>query len=382
MTTTAAARPAIPRARSERRDLEATLPAEIVRVTRRLRDDAAAVSVFNDFKAAVEDIARYRGLGVLVPGVPEQIVVPRVHERSIEEELARQPQIRGWLRTKVERHLRVNHIARVSPQALGVAAPEVASPTIENGIMYAWSSIGLRTASMIDAEPEGWVHWAVEHLRAAAAADEHGSCDIGLDDDHELRLLVVGSDTGAVGKLVEAYGYVQPRVVVQPIGGILTGEGSLPGVEPPISLAAAADGLEPGAYGGGILVMPAPIVPSAAGQRAVYARTSGEWLEDVAVDPGEVGYARWLGWFKAILGLIYGALRTGGRCCTLVPLGDRGRRGYIPHVEREAGVKAAINEMGFEIAQAFEVIELAPVPRPFVGSSRPPLLSIVLGRPA
>jgi hypothetical protein len=372
----------IDRARRDRRDLEAMLPPEVTRIVRNLRDDTAALSIFGAFLGRVMAVAQQRGLTFEIEDVPPRTGLRHLDQREIALQLARREDIRGWLRGLVRRHLRQGHIQRVRPQPLLSEVCTEGAFAFRDGAMLVWGSIGLGTSTMLDAEPEGWVVWAHESLvrEAHARLGDPGLAveDVGLDDPAAIDVLVVGSDTGALARLVASQPIGSAEVRVHWVGGILDGEGELPGVAGELTLREAADAIRQKRFDAGVLVLPAPIVPSSAGQRAIY-REPGR-TEESRPDPGRVGLGRWTHWLRTLLALMHEGLREGARCLALVPLGDRVRRGYRADPGRADLVRQVGRESGFRIEAEAPVIELAPARRPFVGRDRPPLLSMVLRR--
>jgi hypothetical protein len=347
------------RARRERRALDRRLPDGLRRDLRGIvRDDighdaARAILVHVQAIARKDDALR----AVRRPGSePWSYVLPAV-EREILARLDANGGFRQQVRADVRTTLRIEHRVKVDPAASRITLPEsLGLPPLADDLLAANSSIGLGTASVLEAEPEGWNHWV------AAQIANMGEADDGLIETR--RVLVAGALAGGFARAVAAMGAA--RLVVTEIDWVFAEATNLACVE--------GRGLaEPmGTFDAAVAVFPAPSVSGAANQRRIY----GPSDLDIAV----LGPRRWRRLVLGYLGLLNIALDVGRLVYVLLPLGVRHHRGYEAAPDLLDEVLSRLAECGFELIATLPTIEVEPVAQPFVGTNRPPKVTLVLQR--
>lgn len=356
------------RARAERRGGERTLPAGLARDLAVIRRDDlghdAALTVHDHVAAIAARDGEVRC--VEAAGSPSWTYVRPAAQREIARALEQNPTYRRQLRARVRSTLRLEHLTKVDPAAESLQVPSaLGAPPVAGETLDVESAIGLGTATVLEAEPEGWDHWVAVQVRDQHVSDD--ACDLGLGLGHapSARVLVVGALAGGFARATAA---LSANIAVTELDWVFPTATNLPCVE--------QRGLRAplGVFKAAIVVYPSPATSAAANQRNIYGRCDE--------DPARLGGRRWGRAIQAYLGLVNVALEMGGIAYVLLPLGVRHERGYIPAPELLDRIVSGSTALGFEVVSAIPTIEVNPVPRPFVGRNRPPMTTLVLKKTA
>jgi hypothetical protein len=353
------------RARSERRAAERRLPESLqqeVRVIRRadLGQDAVE-AVFED----VRTIALRQGdlRRVHSAKEPSWSYVPPAVERDLLQELARNRTYHRQVRADVRSTLRVAHLIKIDPGAARITVPEALPPvaTVKDGALLVKSSIGLGTATALEAEPEGWDHWTASTITNRSVQEQELDVDLGFEPGR--RVLVLGALAGGFARTVTAMGL--SRMAVAEIDWVLPDATNLPCVE----RRGLADPM--GTFDAAVAVFPSPATSGAANQRGIYNRSLTE-------DLAQLGARRWARLVVGYLGLLNVALEAGAIAYVLLPLGVRDERKYIAAPDLLDRILSRLDVVGFEVVANTPTVEVEPVAQPFVGTTRPQKTTLVL----
>lgn len=280
------------------------------------------------------------------------------------------------LRRMVREALRRDHVVGLAPDAVTDVAASLPTVTPRGGVLVVPSRLGLGTASYLEGAPEGWDAWAVQEVTrrfgVVIEGDENGDVGLGLGADplqRKVELLVLHAGPGGLARAVDAQSMGLPRCAIDEVDDHYSSPTSLACVR-----GRNSDTLK-GEYDAVIAAIPSAADPAAAGQMRIYENTSPT--------RGADGPRAWLHRLQEMVSSLSGCLRTGGVALLLLPLGIRGRKGYTPAPDLEASVRELLREVpGLHVAAAYETREESPVRRPFVGTNRPKLITIVLEKMA
>ena len=124
-------------------------------------------------------------------------VVMPVVARQVLRTLNSDAAFRGSVRNRVAEVLRGAHLVNADPAGVtAVRLYDAAAPGPEGGAISLRSSIGLGSASVLEAEPEAWNRYVLGRIAAGGRSENLGqgeTCDITMDDAREVRVLVVGA---------------------------------------------------------------------------------------------------------------------------------------------------------------------------------------------
>lgn len=353
------------RARAERRAAERRLPESLqqdVRVIRRADLGHEAVEVVLD---DVRTIALREGdlRTVHSAAEPSWSYVPPAVERDLLHRLERNGTYRRQVRAGVRSTLRLAHLIKVDPGASFIAFADVLPPVagVQDGMLRVESSIGLCTATALEAEPEGWDHWVASKV---TDRDDHGEdLDVDLRFEAKRRVLILGALAGGFARVVTAMGL--SRMALTEIDWVLPDATNLPCVE----RRGLADPM--GTFDAAVAVFPSPATSAAANQRGIYGRA-------LTGDLARLGARRWERLVIGYLGLLNVALEVGSIAYVLLPLGVRHERGYLAAPELLDHILSQLDVVGFEVVANIRTVEVEPVAQPFVSTNRPPKTTLVL----
>lgn len=357
------------RARAERRACDRQLPAGLARDLAVIRRDDlghdAAVAVHDDVAAIAARAGQVRR--VVTAGAPPWTYVRPAAQREIARALEQNPTYRRHVRARVRATLRTEHLTKVDPAADPLEVPDaLGDAPLAGDTLRVQSSIGLGTATMLEAEPEGWNHWVAAQVRdeqTSADALEYG---LGVEH-HDCRVLVLGALAGGFARAVTALGL--SSLAITEIDWVLPAATNLPCVErrgltAPMRVFDAA-----------VAVVPSPATSAAANQRNVYRASCSS-------DPARLGVRRWHRAVVGYLGLLNAALEIGSLAYVLLPLGIRDEHGYSPAPDVLGSLLSELGAVGFEVVLQVPTVELQPVRQPFVGYARPQKTTLVLKKTA
>jgi hypothetical protein len=358
------------RARAERRADERRLPEGLQRDVRVVRRDDLGHDAVQAILDDAGSIARRQGdiRGVHSAGAPTWSYVPPAVERNLLQKLNGNPSYRSQVRAGVRSTLRAAHLTKIDPAAGLIILPEWLPPpaVVDDGVLRVESSRGLGAATALEAEPEGWDHWAacnvVDHRDCDVAASPD-DVSLGLDDAHQARrVLVLGALAGGFARAVTAMG--ASGIAVTEVDWVLPEATNLPCVE--------RRGLPTpmGVFDATVAVFPSAATSGAANQRNIYGQSSN--------DPARLGVRRWERAIIGHLGLLNVALDVGALAYILLPLGVRHERGYAPAPDLLDRILSRLSVVGFEVLSQVPTVEVEPVAQPFVGTNRPPKVTLVL----
>lgn len=282
-------------------------------------------------------------------------------ERDILTKLEGNRAYRRHVRSDVRSTLRTAHLAKIDPGTALI--PEHLGPAavIEDGVLHVRSSIGLGTATVLEAEPEAWDQWAAADI---VDRDHHDEDDVsmGFDDERGRHIFVLGALAGGFARSVTAMGSGPMRITES--DWTLTRATALPCVE-------RRGFPEPSAtFDAAVAVFPSPSRSGAANQRNIYGRSG--------FDPARLGPRRWTDAVLGYLGLLNRIVREGALLYTLLPLGVRDGRCYQAAPDLLEPIVARLDEAGFKVLLSIPTIEIAPVAQPFVGTARPQKVTLIL----
>jgi len=336
-----------------------------------LREDVARVRR-DDFGEAILDLIqeRVRVEAEKLDGMttvrcefgPRQVVMPVV-ERQVLRVLNQDQTFRGWVRNEIAQLLRTEHLARTDPAGLQeipwVHGP---APQPQDQVLRLRSSIGLKTAQYLEAEPEQWCHYVVERV-----IESHQADDREVTMDHSVVLLLaIGAGAGGIAKTVAAL-EAQSVVEVQEIDQVLPESTAVPCVS------GSREGLEHTEYDAIVIVLPSPAVGAAANHRRIYRGDQGRGFDLSALGP-----KKWTRAVECWLDAAREPLAQDGQLLALVPASIRHGGGYTPAPELLQGFLRHATAIGLQVIEINRVIEVQPVNQPFVGRNRPERWSLLL----
>jgi hypothetical protein len=344
--------------RLRQRRLPRGLREDVERVRRDDLADGIMDVIFNEVRAQA-------GATDLVTIGDAQVVMPVV-ERRVLREMNCNAAFRGRVRREIAGLLRSVHLTCVDPAgATSVPRTLGPAPSPHEGVLRVRSSIGLGTATFLEAEPEGWAHYAVTRM-----LEKH------LHDDMEpafepsrLRVYSVGAGAGSVARVVTALD--APAVVeVEEVDPVLGEATTLPCVVGTRSARAFDE-----KFDAVVMVLPAPAEGGAANHRRIYGHGAG-------LDLATLSKKRWLdaarGWFEGVAEL----LTPLGEVFALVPASVRWVGGYANAPELLNEVVARAGSAGLRLDEKLRVVEIEPVAQPFIDRERPEMWSLRLSLPS
>ncbi len=347
------------------------LPWPLRRILRGVRRDDLASHLLRALDDRVLTVARERGL-VRVEhrsGDPDRTFVRRCDEHAILNELAARPDIVGWLRREARRILRSEHLVRLAPSlASGVAESRDRSWELEGGLLKVESDVGLGSSRYLEGEPDGWALWAADHILASEHARR----------GQRTRAAVIGAGVGGIARALATRG---STLVDLDEGDWIHDEFSV-SCTPNFR----DDGRRPrgeaalqGGHHAVVVVFPSPATPAASQHRRIYSADSDAGVVD---DPSRLGPQRWLRSLSGHLELALRALRSGRLGYLLLPTSVRDARGYLFDEQLTRRVHETVAGSGMQVVASNAVEDVAPVAWPFVGTSRPNRLSLIVQREA
>jgi hypothetical protein len=351
--------------RHTRRLRQRRLPHGLREDVERVRRDDLAEGIMN---VIFEEVRAQAGVKDLVTIGDAQVVMP-VIERRVLRELNRNAAFRGRVLREIAGVLRSVHLMCVDPAgATSVPSTLGPVPRPQDGVLGVRSSIGLDTATFLEAEPEGWAHYVVSCLLDKWLYDD---ADIGFEKPH-VRIYSVGAGAGSIARIVTAID--APIVIeVEEQDTVLGKATALPCV---VGNRDACSSVEK--FDAVVMVLPAPAAGGAANHRRIYddKDDSRRWLGDghekhSDFDVSRFGRKRWLysvtGWLEAAADVLV----ADGQLFVLAPAGVREARGHVDAPELLERVVAAATSAGLRLHEKLRVVEFEPVAQPFIGTSRP-----------
>jgi hypothetical protein len=270
--------------------------------------------------------------------------------------MAADPTFLQRLRREVRDALRREHVQGVAPDAVSRITGYVPDVRPKDDRLVVPSDIGLGTASYLEGAPEGWNAWALGEIerRFGPPTSEDDDEDVIVSFDtpktSSVNVLVVDAGPGGFAK---AY---------------YDGATNLPCV-----VGRDACFLR-GGYDCVVSAVPSAASSEAAGHRRIYG--ASQKLQ------GSPRPRRWLAELQVRLENFGTYLVPGGVALVLIPLGVRTARGYIQAPELSAEVFEMLQGLaGLRVNDTYVTEEDGPVARPFVGTQRPSLLTVVLEHP-
>lgn len=353
------------RARRERRGDQRRLPPGLRRDVATIRREDLGHDAVTAVLYDVETLAAARGevLTIHSSGAEPWSYVPPSVERDVLQLLERRKLYRHHVRAEVRSTLRLAHKTKVDPGAALVTLPASLGPTpsVEDGILEVSSSLGLGTASALEAEPEGWNHWVATQL--VHGDSEYAEESLGLLSEQQAhRVFVLGALAGGLARAVTTLDTSHFRITE--FDWVLDSPSALSCVD----CRSFPDSSH--VFDTAVAVFPSCSTSNAANQRGIYGRSD--------FDPARLGPRRWVKRVLGYLGLVNARLRDGAILYVLLPLGVRGNRGYEDGPSLEAAILPRLSECGFAIVYTIPTTEREPVAQPFVGRARPKKLTLVL----
>ncbi len=349
--------------RESRRRRERALPPGLRADVRGLRRDDLAQGVLDLIDERVQlEARRFQRAENTVA----KIQVTPILTRKLLKVLDRNQEFRGFIRNTINSLLRTNHLTKTDPQAVA-SLPEVLRPTPQptRGVLTLRSSIGLGTATYLEAEPEEWCHYVVN--AALARMQPELDADITLDNDM-LRIFVIGAGPGGIARAVTALeSPVRIEVVEQDY--VLKEPNAMPCVSGP----RGPSGEEHDVI---VMVLPCPGEGGAANHRRLYRNERAREFDLSALGPRK-WRAHVEGWISALPDL----MTAGGEAFILAPAGVRYETGYLRDESLLESVIRAVNAAGLKVVEQMQIVEVEPVNQPFVGRARPERWSLRLRRP-
>ncbi len=337
-----------------RRLHERRLPPGLREDISRLRRDDLACGVLDSVFAEVRKIAALEGVVRSEPAlVGHREYVPAVHERRVLRQLDQNDAFRRSIRRKVRDLVRTAHVIRTAPPIFVPAHLGRITDTTAAGPLLLRSSIGLGTASFLDAEPEELnvlVHdGIVEDWKRREATS-----DIGLDEG-VVNVAVLGSGAGGFARIVESRAERCPRILVHEWDPLVDTRTALPCVRP--FRPSAGTSLD---YG--LVVLRAPATGGAANHGCIYSE---------AGDLSKLGVARWTKRTAELLRSLGGILTEGALVFVVTPASVRTDRGYRRAPALLDGVLEGLRLGHLAPEKQRRIVEVEPVRRPFVGANAP-----------
>lgn len=369
------------RARRHRRALERRLPEGLRRELRVIRLDDIGQDEAQVLLDHVRDAAGARALRrAEANGEPAWSYVLPAIEHDVLRRLDRNRTFHSGVRARVRQRLRLEHLLKVQPDAF-IMLPETLNetPRVRNGELHVRSSIGLGTASVLEAEPEELDAWMIEQICQALLGDEEDVCP--QLDDLKARVLVVGALAGGFARALTTKFGPRSNIQVTESDWVFSKATNLPRVArlPFHELAPAFDAA--------VVVMPSPSMSNATNQRDIYRTrpTEGEpesTRKTWKLDPARLGPRRWTQVVSDYLAGVSALMKNGARVFVLLPSGIRTARGYIEAPDLLDPVFARLGECGFQVRDRVNVVEIGPVAQPFVAKARPSKAMLVLQKKA
>jgi hypothetical protein len=356
--------------RRARRLLERRLPAGLRGEVGRVRRDDLATSILGGIFDWVRRVAEREDLLRSYPAIlGRTYYVPAAHERRILRELEANRAFRGKVRREVQEHLRTAHITRSAPPVLAPAHLG-AAPRSQEGTLVLRSTLGLRTGSLLEAEPEECNVYVHDRL-LREWRDRDLTQDLTLDDGAEAHVLVFGAGAGGFARVVESRGSRFPRVVVHERDPLAATRTDLPCVT------ASALFKEAGSFDGAVVLLRSPGEGGAANHAHVYG--------DVAGDLSMVGPEAWARSAAALVRAIGSMVAPRSMVFVIASGSVRTTNGYRAVPEMLPRILRALEGAGLHLLEQHCMVELEPQNQPFVGRSRPDrwlLVSRAAGGPA
>jgi hypothetical protein len=350
--------------RSTRRQRQRALPARLrADVTRVRRDDLAntIIDLIEDRVSAMAEVAD--AVVAVATDVGHRKVALPVFKRIALQTLDRDPSFRGFIRNSIDALMRTAHLLKTDPSAV-TSMPKISSaaPTPRNGVLTLRSSIGLGTASYLEAEPEEWCHYVAAHVAGHGLDDN----DLTLDAS-DRRIYVIGAGAGGFARAVAALG-LSARVAIEEQDNVLPESTVLPFVT-------GSRNRRFDRYEAVVMVLPCPARGGAANHRRIYRGTQEEGF-----DPSAVGPENWEAWCEGWTGALPELMQPGGEAFVLVPASVRTATGYDDERALLDAFLVHSAAAGLEVLEQHLVVEVEPVNQPFVGRGRPQRWSLRLRR--
>jgi hypothetical protein len=184
-----------------------------------------------------------------------------------------------------------------------------------------------------------------------------------------LRLLSVGAGAGAFARYVIASDLKEPRIEIDEQDCVLVETNALPVVN-------AGRHMRSDAHDIVTMVIPSPGLGGAANHRRIYRGERGRFFDLSAVGPRQ-----WKSGVAVWLELMSKALSRTGTAYVLVPGSIRLERGYVRAPELLDSVLDQIRRQELVIVAQRSVLEVEPLPQPFVGRHRPVRTSLIVRFP-
>ena len=353
--------------RKVRRRRERALPpglrADVQRVR---RDDLAQVALDK-----IDERLQHDARGDQLLETQPKVEITPVLARKLLKALDCNPEFRGFIRNEINVLLRAHHIMKTDPTAAKVL-PDVQRPAPQptGGLLPLRSSIGLGTASYLEAEPEEWCQYvlinALARSQASELDDEVTFDDITFDND-TLRIFAIGAGPGGIARAVTAL-ELPVRAEVSEYDYVLAGATAMPCVHGARELSSEKHDVV-------VFILPSAAEGGAANQRRIYWRQSA--LEN---DPSTYGPKRWLAYVAVWLAALPALMTPAGEVFMLVPTSVRCGSGYRLQEDLLESVLRAINAANLQVVEQLRVLELEPVNQPFVGRNRPERWSLRVRR--
>ena len=351
------------RERAARRRRERTLPPGLRSDVRKVRRDDLAHVVLDLVGERLQLEAR-RALGAESANIKLEIIP--VLARKLLRVLDNNQEFRGFIRNVIGELLRNNHRTKTDPQAASISVKTLGpAPQLTKGILELRSSIGLGTASYLEAEPEEWCHYVVDGALARAQPLERDG-DITMDDRH-MRFFVIGAGPGGFAKTVTAVeSHIHIEVAEQDL--VLPESTTVPCVVGPRGPSGVKHDIV-------AMVLACPAYGGAANHRRLYRHEGAREFDLSALGPRK-WRAHVEGWISALPDL----MTAGGEAFVLVPASLRYGRGYQRHEGLLEHVLRAVDAARLEVVEQVQVVEVMPVNQPFVGTARPERWSLRVQR--
>lgn len=349
--------------RNARRRRERALPRGLRADVRRVRRDDLAQTVLDTIDARLQlEARRYQ----LAANATVQLDVMPVVARKLLLTLDTNQEFRGFIRRQINQVLRGHHVMKIDPQAVATLPDiEHATPHPELGVLPLRSSIGLGTASYLEAEPEQWCQYVVTNALARVHPPELDE-DAKLDEE-KLHLLVIGAGPGGVARTVTAL-ELPVHIHVSEYDYVLAEPTAMPCVNGP-------RGLGDGKYDVIVVVLPSPSAGHASNHRRIY-----RYGRAPEYDLSALGPRKWLSHVECWVEILPDLLAAAGEIFMLVPASVRCGTGYQEHAGLLESVLRACNTGGLEVVEQVQIVEIAPVNQPYVARRRPQRWSLRLRR--
>lgn len=349
--------------RRERRRRERTLPPGLRADVCRVRRDDLAQGVLDMIDERVQLEARRLG----GESAGRDVEISPVMRRKLLRALDQNQEFRGLIRRSISSILRTNHLLKTDPQAAEFVPENVGPmPRPSEGVLVLRSSIGLGTATYLEAEPEEWCRYV---LGGSLAKMERGSDgDVTMDDDRGgLRILALGAGPGGLARTVTAL-ESSAGIEVAEEDLVLPEETAMPCVVGPRGSSQDRHDLV-------AMVLPCPADTGAANHRRIYRDDHRRGF-----DLSAIGLRAWRAWVDSFIKSLPEVMTTDGTAYLLVPAGVRLASGYSRDPTLLDSVLESVAAADLEVIERVRVIEVEPVNQPFVGRARPERWSLLLRR--